>query len=375
MAQLPEQGTSRSRFGVSGELPRAEGRGPVPGPASDPRLAELGGARVLVTGGGGLIGSRIVALLAGCGASPVVLDRFDAYPHPVRDLFQVDRPGVRVVLGDVREAATVRWLAGRADYVIHAAAYADVAACTRRPDTAFAANVHGTQIVLQEIAGAGVRRLVFASSASVYGDGPSGAEGVPRFTEDQPLFPISVYANTKLLGEHQVRLMLGGCGQEYTVLRYFSVYGDPQVPKAGSHSWMVAWLAMSARLGRPLRLNGGGWQVRDMVHVDDIARATVLALIADEAAGQTINVGTGTATPVRRIAEMIAAHYPGARLVSAPMPPGDPRGGCADNRRAGDLLGWQPAITLDAGVDRYAAWLDSHPHAVPDWLSAPALTA
>ncbi|MFJ9771473.1 NAD-dependent epimerase/dehydratase family protein [Kitasatospora sp. NPDC101157] len=341
----------------------------------DPRLSELAGASVLVTGGGGLVGSRIVAQLAACGAKPTVLDRFDAYPHPVRDLFRVDQHGARVVLGDVRERATVKWLAGHADYVIHAAAYADVAACTRRPDTAFAANVHGTQTVLDAVMESSVKRLVFVSSASVYGDGTPTEDSVARFAEDQPLTPISVYANTKLWGEHQVRLMLGGSGSEYSIVRYFSVYGDPQIPKPGSHSWMVPWLALSAHTGKPMRLNGGGHQVRDMVHVEDIAHATILALVTDQAAGQTINIGTGIPTSVRRIAELVAAHYPRAAFIETPMPEGDPRGGYADTRRATDLLGWRPAITLTEGVNRYVNWLRTTPGAVPDWFSAPTTAA
>ncbi|MBO1417325.1 NAD(P)-dependent oxidoreductase [Streptomyces sp. FH025] len=341
----------------------------------DPRLRKLMGASVLVTGGGGLVGSRIVAQLAACGATPIVLDRFDAYPHPVRDLFQVDQHGAQVVLGDVRERATVKWLTGRADYVIHAAAYADVAACTRRPDTAFAANVHGTQTVLDAVAASPVKRLVFVSSASVYGDGTPTEDGAARFSEDQPLTPISVYANTKVWGEHQVRLMLGGSGSEYSIVRYFSVYGGPQVPKPGSHSWMVPWLALSAHTGRPMRLNGGGHQVRDMVHVEDIAHATILALVTDQAAGATINIGTGTPTSVRRIAELIAAHYPDAAFVETPMPEGDPRGGYADTRRSTGLLGWRPAITLTEGVDRYVRWLNTTPGAVPDWFTAPTAAA
>ncbi|SEM67926.1 NAD-dependent epimerase/dehydratase family protein [Streptacidiphilus jiangxiensis] len=337
---------------------------------SGARLRQLAGATVLVTGGGGLVGSRIVAQLAGHGAHPLVLDSFDAYPHAVRDRFAVDRNAAEVVLGDVRERATVGWLAGRADFVIHAAAYADVAACTRNPNTAFASNVHGTQTVLDAVAAAAVKRLVFISSASVYGDGTPSGGGPARFTEDQPLTPISVYANTKVWAEHQVRLMLDGSGTEHATVRYFSVYGDPQVPKPDSHSWMVPWMAMSARTGRPIRLNGGGSQVRDMVHVDDIAHATILALATDEMAGQTVNVGTGVPTTVREIGELIAGHYPGAEFAQTPRPEGDPLGGYADTRRAADLLGWKPGIRLAEGIERYVAWLKATPGAVPDWFTA-----
>lgn len=340
-----------------------------------PYLDYLNGARVLVTGGAGLVGSRIVRLLAAVGADPVVLDSMDAYPHPVRGLFGLNE-GTKIVLGDVREAATVRTLVSSADYVIHAAAYADVAACTREPATAFAANVHGTQTILQEVLNApSVRRLVFISSAAVYGDSSADTGDVAEFTEEQPARPISVYANSKLWAEHQVRLMLDGSYTEYTVLRYFSVYGDPQVPKPGSHSWMVACLAMSAHLGLPLQLNGGGHQVRDMVHVEDIARATVLALLTDGAAGQTINVGSGIATSVRQIAERIATHYPSAQLVNAPRPLGDPLGAYASTTRSRTLLGWQPRITINDGIDRYVAWLQANPEAIPPWMKTSAVAA
>ncbi|WP_224276001.1 NAD(P)-dependent oxidoreductase [Streptomyces sp. LS1784] len=343
--------------------------------SSDPRLRQLDGATVLVTGGGGLVGSRIVAQLAAAGASPLVLDRFDAYPHSVRDRFEVDRHAAEVVLGDVRERATVNWMVRRADFVVHAAAYADVAACTRRPDIAFASNVHGTQVLLDAVAGAAVKRLVFVSSASVYGNGVPVGDGPSRFAEDQPLDPISVYANTKVWAEHQVRLLLSGTGTEHAIVRYFSVYGEPQVPKPESHSWMVPWMAMSAHTGRPIQLNGGGRQVRDMVHVEDIARATVLALVTDRMTGRTVNVGTGVATTVRQIGELIAGHYSGAEFITTPMPAGDPRGGCADTRLATDLLGWQPGITLADGISRYVAWLKVTPGAIPDWFTTPpALT-
>ncbi|MER6178826.1 transposase [Streptosporangium sp. NPDC001681] len=161
----------------------------------------------------------------------------------------------------------------------------------------------------------------------------------------------------------------------YTILRYFSVYGDPQVPKPASHSWMVACLAMGAHLGLPLQLHGGGHQVRDMVHVDDVAKATVLALAAPGAAGQTINVGTGVATSVRQIAERIASHYPSAQLVNTPRPDGDPLGGYAATARSRDLLGWQPSITVRDGIDRYVAWLQANPQAIPEWMRAAAVPA
>ncbi|MFJ9696143.1 NAD-dependent epimerase/dehydratase family protein [Kitasatospora sp. NPDC101183] len=330
-------------------------------------------AHVVVTGGGGLVGSRVVALARRAGASVTVLDRFDAYPEDVRELFGLDRLGADLVAGDICDRDTVRRVVKDADYVIHAAAYADVAACTRHPDVAFEANVRGTETVLEEIAAAQVRRLVFISSAAVYGNGRPDVTGPQVFHEDQPLVPVSVYANTKLWAEHQARLMLVGPDKaEFTVLRYFSVYGDPQIPKPGSHSWMVAWMAMHAHLGLPIHLNGGGVQVRDLVHVEDIAAATVLALVAERAAGQIINVGTGRPTSVRDVADMISPHFPGSRQIVTPLPEGDPLGGYAATERMRDLLGYTPRIGVREGVERYVRWLQANPQAVPQWLAATA---
>ncbi|MGW5780023.1 NAD-dependent epimerase/dehydratase family protein [Streptomyces sp. NPDC003863] len=334
------------------------------------RLDKLRDARVVVTGGGGLVGSRLVALLQDAGAVVTVLDRMDAYPESGHETFGVARSGARLVVGDVRDRDTVGALVRDADFVVHAAAYADVAACTRRPDIAFRANVEGTQVVLEQTSRFPVRRLVLVSSASVYGDGLPDVEGPQVFHEDQPLFPMSVYANCKLWAEHQTRLMLGASsGTEYAVVRYFSVYGEPQIPKPGSHSWMVPWLSLQARLGRPMRLNGGGVQVRDLVHVDDIAEATALALTEEQMAEQTVNVGTGRPTSVREVADLIAPYFPGARRIVTPRPEGDPLGGYASTERSRDLLRWQARIPVEEGVERYVRWLLATPDAMPRWLT------
>ncbi|HEY9367830.1 SDR family oxidoreductase [Streptomyces sp.] len=146
---------------------------------------------------------------------------------------------------------------------------------TRNPAAALHANITGNQTVLDAAARhhRTVQRLVFVSSASFYGLGT----GAATFHEDQPLLPGSVYSNTKLWGEHQTALTLSGDTDSHAIVRYFSVYGEPQVIKENSHSWVVAWFAMRAALGLPLHLNGGGTQVRDFVHVEDIAYATLLA--------------------------------------------------------------------------------------------------
>lgn len=131
---------------------------------------------------------------------------------------------------------------------------------------------------------------------------------------------------------------------------------------------MVAWFAARAAAGLPLHLNGGGHQVRDFVHVDDIAEGTLRALTAPSADGRTVNIGTGRPTTIRTISELVAAHFPGTRVLETPMPLGDPLGGCADTAQMQRLLDWQPAIGIEDGIARYVRWLTSTPAALPGWL-------
>lgn len=337
-------------------------------------LQQLAGTRVLVTGAGGLIGSRLTAQLRRIGARPVSVCKIDAYPRQVyHDHFGISLDDPDFHVGDIVERGVVDKLIEGCDYVIHAAALADVAACTRRSVDAITTNVIGTQRVLEAAAATpSVRRVVFVSSASVYGNQDARAGELAEFAEDAPLQPVSIYGSTKACGEFQTATVLREVGTSYAIVRYFSVYGEPQVVKENSHSWVVAWFCMRAALGLPLHLNGGGHQVRDLVHVDDIATGTLHALVAPAAHNQTINLGTGIGTTIREVAELVRRYYPDAAVIETPRPPGDPLGGYACIRRMAELLGWQPEITVTEGVARYAAWLKETPSAVPAWLRQPA---
>ncbi|MEU3298845.1 MULTISPECIES: NAD-dependent epimerase/dehydratase family protein [unclassified Streptomyces] len=343
-------------------------------------IADLSGTTVTVTGGFGLVGSRIVHKLREVGAKPLAVGRLDAYGRSVSvcsSVFGISPRDPDVIVGDITDVALMDDLVSRSDYVIHAAALADVAECTRNPVAALSANIHGTQSVLDAAARhrGTLKRLVFVSSASVYGIGNGSGTMGARFSEEGSLVPGSVYANTKLWGEHQTALTLVGADDSYTIVRYFSVYGEPQVVKENSHSWVVAWFAMRAALGLPLLLNGGGDQVRDFVHVDDIAEATLLAAVSESAHRTTLNVGTGRATSIRQIADLVRHHHPGARIIETPRPQGDPLGACADITRMRRVLGWAPQVDIEDGVSRYLEWLDRTPEAIPAWLRTEARTA
>lgn len=334
-------------------------------------FTQFDGSTVSITGGAGLIGSRITTQLRAAGARVLAVGKLDAYPSNVyKELFGVDPYDRDTVVGDVGDRALMRHVISQSDYVIHAAAMADVAACTRRPAAALGANISGTQVLVEEVAAqAGrVKGLVFTSSASVYGNGrPADSEPI-RFRETDAPAPLSVYGNTKLWGEHQVKITMEAAEVPYSVVRFFSVYGDPQTVKKGSHSWVVAWMALRASVGLPLELNGGGRQIRDLVHVDDIASGTIRALAAAHPSGPVLNIGTGRPTTIRSVADRIQLHYSDVELVERPLPAGDPLGGYADTSMMQQLLKWTPEIGVEEGVDRYVKWLREHPVATPSWL-------
>ena len=312
----------------------------------------LTGRRVLVTGGAGFIGGHIVRRLAGAGAAPVVVDTLDGYAFD-----QVERFGIEglahVVRGDAADPAVVEPLVRDADVVVHAAACADVAACTADPDRDFG-SMRAAQTVLEAARRSPGTRVVLASSAQVYGAAPT--DGV-LFREDDPLGePGLLYANSKAWVERQARLYGSLFGVPVTVLRFFSVYGPHQVPKPGSHSWAAAVFSVRALKGLPLVVHGDGSQVRDLVYVEDVADAVVAAAAVPEASGTTLNVGTGTVTTIADLAGAVAGLVPGTEVVRGPRPEGDPDGGAADVERLDRVLGAPARTDLAAGLRAYLDW-------------------
>ncbi|MEU1621474.1 NAD(P)-dependent oxidoreductase [Streptomyces sp. NPDC005722] len=329
----------------------------------------LTGRRVLLTGGAGLIGRQVHAQLQAAGATVTVLDNLNASDRATYALCGVhpDAPGLAV--GSVHDAPLVRSLVADSDYVIHAAAHSTVAGCLADPDTAFAANVAGTETVLRAVADSGhLTRLVFLSSAQVYGHGTGSHTHEQVFTEGSPLRPLNLYASAKLWGEHQTRFLLSHAGVDYTILRPFSVYGRGQIPKPNAFNWAIAQLSMYAAIGDPLPLNHGGRQIRDFLHVNDAATGILHALTAQEASGQTLNLGTAHTTSIAQVAEMIRSHYPHARITEGARSAQDPLGGRADTTRMTAALDWQPRITVNDGISDYVRWLRDTPNAIPGWL-------
>jgi UDP-glucose 4-epimerase/dTDP-L-rhamnose 4-epimerase len=339
-------------------------------------MVNWGRTTVLVTGGCGHIGSFVVRKLLQRGVAYVkIIDNLSAYPFNqlevyCRDILADDR--VEFVKGDIADREVAKKVVQGVDIVFHLAAYADVAATIYNPDEDFRTNIIGTYNILKASLDAGVKRYVFASSAAIYGDQPSPPpRESPKFREDMKPNPLSTYANSKLWGETQARLFYTLYGFSTVSLRYFSIYGPLQIPKPRSHSWVVAISLMRALNRKPLIVYGGG-QVRDFIHVEDVAEANVRAAERGGVEGEVVNVGTGKPTRIDDLAVMIRNIVKEKLGIDVEIrygsrPKGDPLGGYADTEKMKRLLELEPR-PFDQGLRETLEWILNNRHLVPDYV-------
>lgn len=310
--------------------------------------------RALVTGVAGFIGSHLAARLLDDGHEVLGIDCFTPYYaldgkkanlEPLRG-----RPGFLFEEADLRKAPLEPFTGG-AEVVFHLAAQPGVRASWGESFLDYAGhNLVATQRLAEAAQVTGVRRLVFASSSSVYGE----AERHPT-PEDVSPHPVSPYGVTKLAGEHLLAAYRASFGLESVWLRYFTVYGPGQRPDMAFHRFIAAALA-----GEPIRVFGDGEQTRDVTYVDDAVEATVAAGSAPQAAGP-VNVGGGSTISVNEALAVISAIL-GRELetVRGGAVPGDVRHTSADPARARELLGYRPRTGIEEGLLREVEWLREH---------------
>ena len=319
---------------------------------------------ILVTGGAGCVGSNIVKKLDKRGAKVTVIDNLSAYPFDYLHEYGVgNMESVKFVKGDITNHELIHELIKNNDIVVHAAALADVGACVRNPHDEFKTNVRATQNILELCKKEDIQKFVFISSASVY-----GAPTRQIFKETDACFPVSNYGLSKYWGEQQTKLYNDHYGMPTTSIRFFSVYGAPQTPKKGSHSWAVAIFSMLAKKRKPITVFGDGNQIRDFTHVSDIAESVVRSIDKDSTNGKFFNSGTGHPTKVNDIVKYVFENIEKVPINYKPYPLGDPIGGYSDTTLMKKLLGWEPEITLEKGIKEYFDWISSHEHLVPDWI-------
>jgi nucleoside-diphosphate-sugar epimerase len=303
--------------------------------------------RALVTGGAGFIGSHLVDALLARGDDVVVLDNL-----ATGRLDNVD-PGAAFVAGDVADPAAVSRAAAGCEIIFHQAALGSVARSVDDPLASDRANVTGTLTVLTAARAVGVRRVVLASSSSVYG----GARQRPT-PESAPLRPRSPYAATKLAAEHYGRVFWELHGLEVVALRYFNVFGPRQRPDSG-YAAVVPRFVAAALAGERPHVHGDGRQSRDFTYVADVVRANLCAAAAptDGCAGRAFNVGRGEPVTLLDVLDAVAAHV-GRPLdpTFGPGRPGDVRHSHADIGAARRQLGYQPAVPFAEGLARTIVW-------------------
>jgi len=288
---------------------------------------------VLVTGGAGFIGSHLVDALLARGHRVRVIDDFAtgsrAWLNPAAELHELD----------IRDARALAPALDGVDCVFHAAALPRVPLSIAQPLETHLTNVDGTLNLLIAARDRKVRRFIFSSSSSVYGDQPR----LPLVETMSPN-PGSPYALQKYIGEQYARMFSRLFGLETLSLRYFAVYG-PRMPVEGAYMLAIAAFMRARRESRPLTIFGDGEQTRDFTHVSDVVEANLLAMDAAVADGRVLNVGRGQATSINRIASMFGGpmEYREAR-------PGDVRHTLADNREAQRTLGWQPKVSITEGL-------------------------
>jgi nucleoside-diphosphate-sugar epimerase len=307
---------------------------------------ELEGSRCLVTGGAGLIGSHVVEELLRAGAAEVIV-----YDSLVRgSAAQVDRvrgeANVRLIQGDIRDFELLRRTTEHVDYVFHQAAMW-LRECQAHPRRSLEVNVVGTYNVLETAVEAGVRKVVAASSASVYG------EGLYLPVDESHAFNNDFfYGATKVAGEQLMRSFYAGHGLEYVALRYFNVYGPHQASSA-AYMDVITHFADRIEAGEPPRIEGDGSETLDMVYVSDAARANVLALTSS-VTGDAFNVASGLETTVAELAGIMLRLY-GRTDLEPTFVPRDRKlvsRRCGSPDKARELLGFEVTVDVEEGLSR-----------------------
>jgi len=307
------------------------------------------GQKLVLIGGAGFVGSHLVeALIADSAADIVVYDNF--VRGTKQNLDEALKAGrVQVIEGDILDRAAVERAVEGADGVFHLAA-SWLLQCVDDPRAGLQTNVVGTFNVMQACKDANVRRLVFSSSASVYGNALQ-----TRMDEDHPLNNRTFYGATKIAGEQLLRSFNEMHGLDYVALRYFNIYG-PRQDYSGAYVSVIMKVLDRLDAGERPVVFGDGSQAYDFIYVGDVARANVLAMKA-AVKDECINVCTGTKTSIRELVDLLRelsgstseTEYRSAAQQFVTDRLGDPT-------KCRDMLGFEPTVALREGLGRLIAW-------------------
>jgi UDP-glucose 4-epimerase len=327
-------------------------------------------AKIVLTGGAGFIGSQLGKSFVDAGHDVVMLDNM-SYGY-LDNLVIEGRPFGRFVGFDIRDPDLIKHFAG-AEFVFHFAGISALPVCQEKPQYAMDVNVGGTANVLEAARLAGVRRVIFASTAAIY-------ENNTQFPtkESDPVCPSLTYAISKFQAEQLCRAYGELYGMEIVVLRYFNVYGPHQDFMRQSPP-LMSYLIRELLHGRQPVLHSDGTQRRDCIYVDDVNRLNTLCMTHPRATGQTFNVGSGVATSVDEVFKIIAKAM-GSRLTPIYRPAKNFWDGytklfqgqyplkaevverevrkysLCDTSKAQELLGWKAEVPIEEGLARTARY-------------------
>lgn len=312
-------------------------------------MHELGDSRILVIGGAGFLGSHIVDQLTTTPAREIIL--LDNFVRGTRTNLDeaIKDSRVTVVDGSVTDRSLLAELMIGTDYVFHLAALW-LYECVNEPRSALEVNVVGTYNVVEAAAAAGVKKVVYSSSASVYGD----AAFTPM-TEDHPFNNRTMYGATKIAGEQFFRAFYEQHKLDYVGLRYMNIYG-PRMDDKGTYVSVIMKVLDRLDQGLPPIIFGDGSQAYDFVHVDDVARANILAMEAD-ATDEFFNIGIGVKTTIRELVNLLL-EITGSDLAPEFRPQEQMfvTHRVGSTQKAADLLGFRATVPLGEGLRSVVAW-------------------
>ncbi len=304
--------------------------------------------KYLVTGGAGFIGSHLVETLVNKGQHVRVLDNFltGRRENLVEFLDKID-----LIEGDMRDFSTCERALDGVDYVLHQAALPSVPRSIEDPVLTNAINVGGTLNLLVASKEAKVKKIVFASSSSVYGDDPNlpkkeGTEGVP----------LSPYAVTKLMGENYMRVFSEIYGLGTVSLRYFNIFGPRQDPFS-QYAAVIPNFITKVIAGESPKIYGDGEQSRDFTNVANVVKANLLAVESEDISGEVFNIACGDRITVNTLFKKIRQFFQkDIDPIYVDPRPGDILHSFADIAKAQKMLGYEPAITFDDGLKETIQW-------------------
>ena len=302
--------------------------------------------RALVTGGGGFIGSHLTEALLEKGLAVRILDDFSTGKRE-NLTFGNHVPSLDIVEGDIRDLTLCQKTMEGVDYVFHQAALPSVQRSVEDPLGSNAVNVGGTLNILLAARDAKVKRVMYASSSSIYGDTPT----LPK-KEDMSPTPLSPYALQKYTGEQYCRLFSQLYGLETASLRYFNIFGPRQDPNSVYSAVIPRFIDALLHRRSPI-VYGDGEQSRDFTYIDNVVQANMLAMSAQRLQGEIVNIACGQRVSLNQLLGLLKQFIPSERTtVYEEARPGDVRHSLADISKAKDCLRYEPIAGIETGLKK-----------------------